>query len=226
MQRLVRLEGACAVEATADQHVFVGEGEHGPAHLLVDDGLEHAVALGGALDRPEADEHARRATDTLEGEERKALDLVALLGHGDEHPGLGLLRQVPDLEAVRTVASEISHFGQLGITQRRAVLGFDLDRHTRNPGSDGFLTLLVQRSRGRSATWSRNSLARPVHPGYRDDGPVVLRRELRQVRAARATRRPSHFRRRRRSSPAAGAPAARRGAGTPANHPGAPRTTI
>ena len=43
------LEAAGVDEAGADEHVLVGEGQHGPAELVGHQRLEHGVALGGAL---------------------------------------------------------------------------------------------------------------------------------------------------------------------------------
>ena len=58
VERLEGLEAGRRGEAGADEDVLVGEGQHGPAELVVDDRPQHGVALGGALDRRQADEHA------------------------------------------------------------------------------------------------------------------------------------------------------------------------
>jgi hypothetical protein len=126
---LERLEAATVDQAGADHDVLVGEGEHRPAVLVVHERLEHGVPLRRALHRRQADEHAWRAADALERAEREALELPGVTDLGDEHPRLGHLRQQSGLVAARAIGTEVSHLGQLGVGQRRAVLGLDLDRH-------------------------------------------------------------------------------------------------
>ena len=125
-----RLEAGRRGEPGAEEDVLVGEGEHGPAELVLHDGPQDGVALGAPLDGGQPDEHARRAADALERGEGEALELPVLPGLGGEHPRFGLLGEEPDLVRDGTLGAEIGQFGQLCVAQRGAVLGLDLDRHS------------------------------------------------------------------------------------------------
>ena len=124
-----RLEPAGVDEPDADEHVLVGEGEHGPAVLVGHQRLEHGVALRRCA-RPTPGRRARRACRRCARAcRRRTLELAALAGLGDEHPRLGHLRQQAGLVAARALGAEVGHLGQLAVAQLRAILGLDLDRH-------------------------------------------------------------------------------------------------
>ena len=130
LQVLEGLEGAGVDEPGADQDVLVREGQHGPAELGGDDGLQHLLPLGVALHRGQAPQQARGAADPLQGAERKSDQLSGVTNLGDQNPLLGLLRYQADVEAGRTVGDDVGHVGQLGIRQSGAVFRFDSERHT------------------------------------------------------------------------------------------------
>ena len=130
VERLEGLEARGRGEARADEDVLVGKRQHGPPQLVLHDRPQHRVALRGPLDGRQADEHRRGAADALQRREREALELVVLPHLGDQHPGLRLLRQDPDLVREGSFGAQISELRELGVPQRSAVLGLDLDRHS------------------------------------------------------------------------------------------------
>ena len=90
-------------------------------------------------------------------EKEKPRQLGALASPGDQHPFLDLLRQEPDVEMGLTVGAKIGHLGQLGVADRRCVLGLHLDRHVR---------LRTPRSPERHSRRPPFRCARPVRPGH------------------------------------------------------------
>ncbi|MBW3548502.1 MAG: tripartite tricarboxylate transporter permease, partial [Actinobacteria bacterium] len=106
---------------------------HGPPELIAHDGPEHLLAIGGAPNRGQADEDARRAADALQRAERETLEVAVAAGLGDEHPLLTLLGQQADVELRRAVGADVTQLGQLTVGQRRAVLGLDVDGHLTDP---------------------------------------------------------------------------------------------
>src|SRR3546814_2465774 len=98
---------------------------------------------------------------------REALELVVLTGRGDQHPRLGLLRQHADLVWDGPFSAEIGQLGQLGIAQRGAVLGLDLDRHSlASPRAASWLRPLKSRRPSGSAQLGAicDARERPAQP--------------------------------------------------------------
>ena len=60
-------------------------------------------------------------------EKAKPRSFAALAGVGDEHPLLTLFREESDFEAGRPFGAQVGHLGQLGVGERRAVFGLDVD---------------------------------------------------------------------------------------------------
>ena len=131
LEALEGLEARRVDEAGADEHVLVGEGQHGPADWSA------MIALS-TVSRFDVRFTDARPTSThgvppmrSRVQKEKPVELVAVAGLGDQHPLLALLRQQPDVVAGGAVGADVGHLGQLGVAQRGAVLGLDLDRHVR-----------------------------------------------------------------------------------------------
>ena len=120
---------SAAEQTGPDQDVLVGEGQQGPPVLVTHHGPEHGVGPRGPVDGGQPDQQGRGPADALEGGERVAPELRPFADPGDQHPLLPLFRQEPDIESGLPFSAQIGHFGQLGVTDRCAVLGLHLDGH-------------------------------------------------------------------------------------------------
>src|SRR5438552_4271216 len=142
--------------AFPDEDVLVREGEPRPPKLVVDDRLEHLLALAIPLHRRQPDEDAGRAADALEGAEREAEELARLAGLAVQDPLVALLREQPDVVARRPVGADVGHLGQLGVREGGAVLRLDLNRHSPSGAvaTSQFQSVRAIRATRRAGRWS------------------------------------------------------------------------
>ena len=219
------LRKACGKKIRA---LIQAEREQGPAELVGHQGAQHRLRARRAVDGAQPDEERRRAADPFEGGEGVATQLRPLVGAGHEDPLLPLLRQEADVEAGLAVGAQVGHLGQLGVTDRRAVLGLHLDGH-KSFRTPRLRCRLSRRLRARAAPLapsetvvgrSRNEagtqfygIGRPLSPP-----PAGARPRRRRDRAGRAARRPAHGGGRRCTRGAAAAAWPRRGR-APASRP-------
>ena len=156
LETLVGVVAGGVEEAGADEDVLVREGEPRPPKLVVDDRLEHLLALAIPLHRRQPDEDAGRAADALEGAEREAEELARLAGLTVQDPLVALLREQPDVVARRPVGADVGHLGQLGVREGGAVLRLDLNRHSPSGAvaTSQFQSVRAIRATRRAGRWS------------------------------------------------------------------------